>query len=273
MKIIKSFADRVMAFLGIIFLSPLILLFAIITLFKLKEFPFFIQERGLTLDKGRLKIIKIKTIASATVHKPLSIDNPLYKRTCEGEITAFSMWLRNKGLDEMPQLWNILLGKMSFVGPRPLMLSDLQSMKNNYPALYDIRDTINMKPGLTGLWQLYGDKTSGLPNLLFFDVFYCQHFSVFLDLKIMLGTFIMRIAGLEEHYKKVQLSRANKKIEKMAEEFEYISKTKDMYSGIIPETNTEAAYSSDIETEKLFWHNNFWNIYNNALKKAVKKTG
>lgn len=157
-------------------------------LIKLREFPIFIQERGLTLSNRRFMMLKFKTIKSNIQsqnikQKFLSSINPEL-------LTKLTYFIRKKGLDELPQLFQVLTGKMSLVGPRPLMLEDLIFMKNNYPREYEMRNQLMVKPGITGLWQLYGNKNSGIEDLLKYDIEYNSKQSFLLDFKIILTTFI-----------------------------------------------------------------------------------
>jgi lipopolysaccharide/colanic/teichoic acid biosynthesis glycosyltransferase len=97
--------------------------------------------------------------------------------------------MRKSGFDELPQIYNVLAGQMSMVGPRPLMIQDLETLKNEFQTHYKIRDTIKVKPGITGVWQLFGDRNLGAENLIGLDLFYVENQSFRLDLKII-GTTI-----------------------------------------------------------------------------------
>jgi len=100
-------------------------------------------------------------------------------------VPSFSGWLRKTGLDELPQFLNVLSGKMSIVGPRPLTLSDLQLLKEKFPGSYSKRETLTVKPGISGLWQLYGDRKKGIANLIELDFLYQRHHSFWTDMKII----------------------------------------------------------------------------------------
>lgn len=188
--ILKTFIDYALALLLILPAFILIIIFAIIAFIELKEFPFYWQERGLTLEKYRFKILKIKTIKTGMVKIQSMSNNEgiILQPNIRIELTPFSSWLRNTGFDELPQLLNILFGQMSFIGPRPLMLSDLTDMKIKYPVEYELRCNINSKPGISGLWQIFGDRNSGPANLLFFDKLYDENYSPALDFALFLFT-------------------------------------------------------------------------------------
>lgn len=165
----------------------LISLFSIILLFQFKSNPFFIQERGLTLTKHRLKILKLRTLKEDTTR--VKVENDIFfKPILQNQITPFAAWLRKTGLDELPQIFNVFTGTMSFIGPRPLMNQDLEIMKKENPILYYKRESIEAKPGISGLWQIYGNREEGLMNLLALDLIYDTYRTINIDLQLMLKT-------------------------------------------------------------------------------------
>lgn len=186
------------ALLLIAALPFLIVLSLIITIqFKFKQFPIFVQERGITLNRNRFKIFKFRTLAivEATNSKQSISDNIFIKNHLLKKVTPFSAWLRKTGIDEIPQLLNIVFGQMSFIGPRPLMLSDLQFLKQNYPKQYSEREKLNSKPGISGMWQIFGDRTQGVANLINLDSIYDKNRSFFLDIKLSFETFLLVFSG------------------------------------------------------------------------------
>ena len=165
----------------------LISLFSIILLFQFKSNPFFIQERGLTLTKHRLRILKLRTLKEDTTS--VKVENDIFfKPILQNQITPFAAWLRKTGLDELPQIFNVLTGTMSFIGPRPLMNQDLEIMKKENPILYYKRESIEAKPGISGLWQIYGNREEGLMNLLALDLIYDTYRTINIDFQLMLKT-------------------------------------------------------------------------------------
>ena len=165
----------------------LISLFSIILLFQFKSNPFFIQERGLTLTKHRLRILKLRTLKEDTTS--VKVENDIFfKPILQNQITPFAAWLRKTGLDELPQIFNVLTGTMSFIGPRPLMNQDLEIMKKENPILYYKRESIEAKPGISGLWQIYGNREEELMNLLALDLIYDTYRTINIDFQLMLKT-------------------------------------------------------------------------------------
>lgn len=167
--------------------APLQLIITIILFFELRENPFFIQERGITLSKGRLRMLKFRTIKNNTVLEN-RIDKEFLIPFDENHITKFANFLRKKGLDELPQLYHVVVGKMSLVGPRPLMIKDIVFMKENFPLDYEKRNILKNKPGITGLWQLQGNKSSGTKNLIELDTLYQEKQSFIFDLYLLYQT-------------------------------------------------------------------------------------
>ena len=171
-------------------LLPTIIVFGIILTITNKQSPFFIQKRGITLDKYLFKIIKLRTIKDANlnekfnnIHKDIFL-KPFYKE----RTSKFGRWLRKTGLDEIPQIFNVLKGDMSFVGPRPLMISDLKLLKKNDYEFYKFRESLNSKPGITGLWQIFCNRNEGAKNLIALEKIYDEMKSFKYDLKILAYT-------------------------------------------------------------------------------------
>ncbi|MBU0561629.1 MAG: sugar transferase [Bacteroidota bacterium] len=111
-----------------------------------------------------------------------------YKPEHTEKLTKFSKWLRIWGLDELPQLFNVVTGKMSLIGPRPLMLSDLEILKQKYPQQYLKRESFNSVTGISGLWQIYGQREKGIDNLIDLEAEYEESGSFVFDLKLIFAT-------------------------------------------------------------------------------------
>jgi len=187
-KIAKKLFDIAASLLVIAITLPLQIIIATILFLLMKENPFFVQLRGLSLDQKCFNIVKFRTITTSQANK---IEHNKWKdifliHKNSVEIGSFAKWLRLTGFDELPQIYNVFLGKMSFVGPRPLMMRDLEIMKNQFPVQYKIRNELAAKPGITGAWQLIGDRNLGVENLIALDLFYEENRSFFLDVKIFL---------------------------------------------------------------------------------------
>jgi lipopolysaccharide/colanic/teichoic acid biosynthesis glycosyltransferase len=166
---------------------PLQIIIFFILLMELGEFPFFVQERGLTLTNGRLRMIKFKTLKTVKMEDARGGREFLIPVDAI-HVTRFAHLLRRTGLDELPQFLHVMTGKMDLVGPRPLMIKDIEVMSDSFPDHYTIRDSLSSKPGITGLWQIIGDRNSGIDNLLALDLFYEENKSFKLDIQILAST-------------------------------------------------------------------------------------
>lgn len=168
---------------------PIIIVLAIILILINKQSPFLIQERGITLEKFRLKIFKLRTIKDLHTHKYTTNNkNIFFKSFHQVNISRFGSLLRRTGLDELPQVFNVLIGNMSFVGPRPFMISDLKLLKRNDKEYYKLRNNFNSRPGITGLWQIFCNREEGAQNLIALEIIYEEMKSTKFDIKILLYT-------------------------------------------------------------------------------------
>lgn len=183
----KRLFDISLALLLFPIILPMLILFAIILLTIDKQNPFFAQERGITLTKYRFRIIKLRTIREKNKISEVK-KNIFFKSHYEKNISRFGCWLRRTGLDEIPQIYNVLKGDMSFVGPRPFMVSDLELLKKNDLEYYKLRANFNSKPGITGLWQIFCNRDEGAKNLIALEKIYDDMKSLKYDLKILVYT-------------------------------------------------------------------------------------
>jgi lipopolysaccharide/colanic/teichoic acid biosynthesis glycosyltransferase len=109
-------------------------------------------------------------------------DGPMFKLTADPRTTRVGAFLRRTSLDELPQLINVLIGEMSLVGPRPLVMDEMKCS----PSWRDIR--LRVKPGMTGLWQVSGRSEGHFHDWIRHDIHYVMNQSVWLDFKILLKT-------------------------------------------------------------------------------------
>jgi lipopolysaccharide/colanic/teichoic acid biosynthesis glycosyltransferase len=122
------------------------------------------------------------TDASGSDYSPQTQNDP--------RITRFGRFLRRTSLDELPQLLNVLQGSMSLVGPRP----EMPFIVNEYGDKE--RQRLQVKPGLTGLWQLSGDRAFLIHENIEYDLYYIQHRNLFMDLAVLLHTSIFAMRGI-----------------------------------------------------------------------------
>ncbi|MBW1296534.1 sugar transferase [Aquimarina litoralis] len=171
---IKRFIDFTLSFLGIFFLSPIILLLIVLLAIANDGKPFFFQKRP--GKKERIfKIIKFKSMNDKKDEKGELL--PFEQR-----ITKTGKFIRKYSLDEIPQLFNVLKGDMSLIGPRPLLVKYLPLYNDVQKKRHDV------KPGITGWAQVNGRNAISWDEKFKLDVWYTEHISFKLDLKIIIKT-------------------------------------------------------------------------------------
>jgi lipopolysaccharide/colanic/teichoic acid biosynthesis glycosyltransferase len=171
---IKPILDFCLALFGILIALPILIITALLLAIANKGKPFFFQIRPGKHEK-LFNIIKFKTMTDAKdVHGKLLPDNQ--------RLTRIGSFVRKTSLDEIPQLFNVLKGEMSLIGPRPLL--------SEYLPLYnDIQKKRHqVRPGITGWAQVNGRNSIGWEEKFILDVWYVNHISFILDFKILLLT-------------------------------------------------------------------------------------
>ena len=181
----KRIFDFILSLISLILLSPLMFVIAALVFFETRQNPIFIQERGLSLTKRRFKIIKFRTLFTITPHIKKTGESTLSKKEYKSSVRAIGSLLRRKGLDELPQLLNILKGDMSFIGLRPLSIDDLENIQKDFPGLYFEREKLDIPLGLSGLWQLNKDENFSVEHLISTEKIYFSNRSVLFDLKLL----------------------------------------------------------------------------------------
>lgn len=167
----KRVFDIVVALIALIILAPVILIVAFLIRFKLGTPIFFHQLRpGLRGDE--FKMIKFRTMLD-------SFDKSQKQLPDEKRITRFGSFLRSTSLDELPELWNVLKGDMSLVGPRPLLMEYLPLYSKEQFRRHEVR------PGITGWAQVNGRNSISWEDKFKLDVWYVENQSFWLDLKIL----------------------------------------------------------------------------------------
>lgn len=181
---VKHALDRVVAGLLLILLAPLLILLAGLIVLDTGWPPLFVQER---VGRGgnTFLIYKFRTMVKDAVHQGLGTT----VAAADARITRVGGWLRAWSLDELPQLMNIVKGDMSLVGPRPTFAYQVAQ----YSPFQ--RRRLEVKPGVTGWAQVNGRNTLPWVKRIELDVWYVDHFSLWLDLRILLrtvGVFVRR---------------------------------------------------------------------------------
>ena len=182
---VKWLVDRVVAAVALLFLSPVFLAIWVWVRRDAGKPVFFTQLRS-GKDGVPFRLLKVRTMVpdAVAVGQRLSLtEDPFGVVSDDPRITPSGRVLRRTGLDELPQLVNIVRGEMSLVGPRP----DLVEQVANYSNAD--RRRLAVRPGLTGWSQTHGREEIGWPERIEQDVWYIEHWSLWLDLKILFLTF------------------------------------------------------------------------------------
>src|SRR5208282_2035625 len=164
--------------------SPLFLLLTILIKLDSKGPALFRQER-VGLNGRRFRMFKFRTMyrdAPAYAHSP--------KESDDLRITRLGRFLRRTSLDELPQLLNVVLGNMSLVGPRPEMPFIVETYNERHSQ------RLHVKPGITGLWQLSGDRNYLIHENIEYDLYYIKNRNFFMDFAILLHTCIFAMRGI-----------------------------------------------------------------------------
>ena len=175
-SIVKRLLDSIFALVGLVLLSPVLILVSIILLIANKDSPFFFQRRP-GKDEKVFKIVKFKTMNNLKDAKGNLLPD-------KDRITAVGTFIRKYSLDEIPQLFNVLIGDMSLIGPRPLIIEYLPIYNEEQKQRH------NVKPGITGWAQVNGRNAISWKKKFELDVWYVKNISFMLDLKILKLTFI-----------------------------------------------------------------------------------
>ena len=173
-KYFKRLLDVICALIALIILSPAMLVTAILVRVKLGSPVIFAQERP-GKDEKIFRLHKFRSMSDARDENGMLLPD-------KERLTGFGKKLRATSLDELPELWDIFRGKMSIVGPRPLLVEYLPF----YTA--DERHRHDVRPGLTGLAQINGRNTLTWEQKFEYDLEYVQHVSFIMDLSILLDT-------------------------------------------------------------------------------------
>jgi exopolysaccharide biosynthesis polyprenyl glycosylphosphotransferase len=204
-RLVKRVFDVLAAAAALVLLSPLWVVMAVLIKLDSKGPVLYRQER-VGMD-GRiflfLKFRTMRTGADDREHREYQrryIEGrpetnlgdslrPVYKLHDDPRVTRTGRWLRRTSLDELPQLLNVLRGDMSLVGPRPPIPYEVEAY-----ALWH-RKRLDMKPGMTGLWQVSGRNRLSFDEMVRLDLFYIENWSLWLDLKIVLRTLPVLLRG------------------------------------------------------------------------------
>ena len=177
---IKRVLEFIIALIGLILASPILLIVAILVRIKLGS-PIIFRQQRVGLNGEIFEMVKFRTMKDVYDAKGNLLPD-------EERLTAFGNFLRKSSLDELPELWNVLKGNMSLVGPRPLLVEYLPLYSEEQMKRHNVR------PGITGYAQVNGRNNISWTKKFELDVYYVENFSLWLDIKILFQT-VAKVLG------------------------------------------------------------------------------
>lgn len=186
-EVVKRLIDVVCSFLGVLLLSPLFIIIAIIIKTTSKGPVFFSQKRvgknGKEFDmyKFRSMVVNAEELKEK-LEAQNEMSGPMFKIKDDPRVTKIGKFIRKTSIDELPQLWNVLKGDMSLVGPRPSLPKEV--------AQFDkwMNKRLEVKPGLTCYWQVSGRNNIDFEDWMKLDIKYVDERSTWIDIKLIFKT-------------------------------------------------------------------------------------
>jgi exopolysaccharide biosynthesis polyprenyl glycosylphosphotransferase len=191
---VKRTIDLLAGAVGIVALSPLLIVCAVALVLD-DGTPVLFHQRRVGLHGRSFTLLKFRSMSrdaesrQEAVRGRNELAGQAFKLTDDPRVTRVGRWLRRTSLDELPQLWNVVRGEMSLVGPRPPLPDEV--------SRYDIwhRRRLSMKPGMTGLWQVRGRRDPDFDHWVNADLEYIDRWSLWLDLRILARTIPAALQG------------------------------------------------------------------------------
>jgi exopolysaccharide biosynthesis polyprenyl glycosylphosphotransferase len=183
----KRALDVIVSATLLILLSPLMLIISVLIKLTSKG-PVFYRQLRCGLGGRRFNVYKFRSMVDgaekmrADLEHLNEADGPVFKIADDPRVTVVGKWLRRLSLDELPQLWNILKGEMSFIGPRPPRPEEVEKYESWQ------RRRLRMRPGMTCLWALEGRSRLSFDRWMQLDLSYIDDWSLWLDAKIFFKT-------------------------------------------------------------------------------------
>ena len=193
--VVKRFFDFTISLFVLISSIPFLMLIALLVKLTSKGNVLYTHRR-IGKDGKIIYVYKFRTmnddkrpLEDILTEEQLEEYKSNYKITNDPRVTKFGKFLRRTSIDELPQLFNIIKGDMSIVGPRPIILDELKLYKENKELLLSIR------PGLTGYWASHGRSDTTYEERIKMELYYVKNVSLWLDIKIIILTFINVLTG------------------------------------------------------------------------------
>lgn len=184
----KRLIDIIGSFIGLILLSPVFLIIAILIKMEDPKGPVFFKQVRVGKDETHFHMYKFRSMVSDAEERLKDllalneVSGAMFKMKNDPRITKIGKFIRRTSIDELPQLWNVLKGDMSLVGPRPPLLREVDEYSS-----YD-KQRLLVTPGCTGLWQVSGRSDLGFNEMVELDIRYIKERSIIYDYKIIFKT-------------------------------------------------------------------------------------
>lgn len=187
-EMVKRLLDILLSIIGLILTSPILLWVAVKIYLEEPGAPILFSQERVGKNKRTFKMYKFRSMCTDAEEK---LENLLDKNEIEGamfkikddpRITKVGKFIRKTSLDELPQLWNVLKGEMSLVGPRPPLPREVRQYSHHD------EQRLLIKPGCTGIWQVNGRSDVNFKEMVAMDLQYVQQRSIIIDFKIILKT-------------------------------------------------------------------------------------
>jgi exopolysaccharide biosynthesis polyprenyl glycosylphosphotransferase len=195
-RALKRGADIVLSGLGLLALSPLLICVAIAIKLDSRG-PVFFRQRRVGRSGEEFLIFKFRSMFADAEARKAELaklneanDGVMFKIRKDPRITRVGRFLRRSSIDELPQLINVLIGQMSLVGPRPLIPQEIAAFDEGWHLR-----RLDLRPGITGPWQIYGRSDIGFHDMLRFDYQYVAGWSLARDFEILLSTVPVALSG------------------------------------------------------------------------------
>ncbi len=188
-RVLKRSFDILISIIILLIYLPIILIISSLVFLETKKFPIIIQERALSIHSKKIKIFKFRTLHGE--HELTNKNIPLKRNELVSKVNYIGKWLRITGMDELPQLLNVIKGDMSIIGPRPLDSIDLEIIQEKFTEVSYGRAKLESKPGITGLWQIHKENELNPSYMYSLDMLYEKQKSFLLDLYILSKTLML----------------------------------------------------------------------------------
>ncbi|MDR7078861.1 lipopolysaccharide/colanic/teichoic acid biosynthesis glycosyltransferase [Neobacillus niacini] len=199
-KVFKRSIDIFGSFFGILLLGFVFIITALAIKLEDPKGPVFFSQRRIGLNGKEFNMYKFRSMITDAEKKLDSLlkqneaQGAMFKMKDDPRVTKVGRFIRRKSIDELPQLFNVLKGDMSLVGPRPPLPREVKQYSN-----YD-KQRLKVVPGCTGLWQISGRSSLGFREMVDLDLKYIKNRSILFDLNILIKTAFMLVSNKDDAY-------------------------------------------------------------------------